>query len=214
MASGAPWVFWILGAVFLAVGVHLYLHGRRRSRLLRRFAIRNGLSYEARRSDSLEEELTETFRLSGDRRVRAFSRVRDVVSDGRVRLFKCVELLDLSPWGESQNLHFPRIAVLFPVDPRCAHWALYHSGGSRPKSAAPGSFAYPPVSREMEAVLAAHPPGHPLSVTLARGQGLAYLEPLRVGSEQEEELRYLLQLGRMLADRFDEASRAVTGLPS
>ncbi|MGH7571206.1 MAG: hypothetical protein ACREMK_05120 [Gemmatimonadota bacterium] len=204
------WVLWALGAVFLGVGIHLILHGRRRTRLLRGFATRNGLSYEARPPESLAEKLTETFRPSGDGRVRAFSNVRDVVSDGRVRLLKCVELLDLSPWGESQNLHFSRIAALFPVDPRHTHWAVYRPDGSRPRRAGPGSFAESTASREIEAVLAEHPPEHPLSVTLARGQGLAYLKPLRVGSEQEEELRYLLQLGRMLADRFDEARSRAT----
>lgn len=196
--------FWILAPIFLALGVYLFIYGRRRSAMMQRFARANGLSHESRPSDEFEDKLSKTFRIEEPGLGRAFSSVRDLIGDGRVRLFKCIEAHDLNPCGDAESSHSTRIAVLFSVDRAHEHWSWYERGGRRLESSVPAEFADPAVARDLEVILRAHPPQHPLSVTFARGKGLAYLQ-LFYGSEKESDLYYLLKLGRALADCFGDA---------
>lgn len=205
-ASGDVWVFWALGAAFLAVGVHLFLFGRRRRKMLHRFARGHALSYDPDPSDALEEEMNRAFRLDEVGFVRAFMRVRDTVGDGRIRVFRCVELLDLDRWGSGQNPHHNRIAALFPADPALRHWSMHGRDAHRLDGVVPKGHMDPAVSERVEATLSEHPPRCPISLTVSGGLGLLYLEPTMVGSETEADVEYLFTLADELARRLARGS--------
>lgn len=190
---GNMWVFVILGVAFAAVGVHLVLWSRRQSSRIENFARSHGLGYEARDSAGhLEREVNSCVALEEPGLARAFDRFRDLVSLNGGKLFRAVELLDLNPWGDTENTHQARTAVffdaphypagIFSVTPTLAVEQRY----PRNQSAA----------NQVRALLeraSVRPPPCPLSLTLMRGHGLAYLEPTMVGSLTEEHLRYLVE---------------------
>jgi len=198
--KGDVTVFYILVPAFLLVGLWLIYYNMKKSELLRRFAAKRGLAY-SKKAPGLDEELDRVFRLETPF-ARAFMLVRDVITDGRTRLMRLTELLDLSPYGTPQNTHFRRIPVYFPA-PAGPDLILGFNHGVPGGSGEP-RVMYPvgtDVSgdervKRLQELVSKMPPPHPLTVTLMGGRALAYLEPLMVGSEGESEADYLLEFAR------------------
>ncbi len=69
--------------------------------MLRRFAQKNGLQYTPEDNGKLETELSERFAIKDTGLVRSFMQIKDIVTDEEISLFRCVELLDLNPYGTS-----------------------------------------------------------------------------------------------------------------
>jgi hypothetical protein len=192
-------VLLLLGGAFGLVGVHLVLYSRRQSRLVRRFAESRSYRYSERDDGRLERELSGGFELRESACRRAFSRIRDVVFLDCGELFRAVELLDLSPHGTTENSHRARTAVRFPAGSAPA--GIFH--------VAPDLEVhqrYPRNDRSCAGDVAGllrragiGCPPHPLSLTLVRGQGVAYLEPLVTGSLKEDHLSYLADLASRLS---------------
>lgn len=193
----------VLGGAFGLVGVHLVLYSRRQSRLVRRFAESRSYSYSERDDGRLERELRDGFELRESACRRAFSRIRDVVSLERGELFRAVELLDLSPYGSAEDSHRARTAVRFPAGSLAA--GIFHVAQDLAIRQ-----RYPRNDRSQAAEVAgllhsagvACPP-HAMSLTLSRGQGIAYLEPLVTGSLNEDHLSYLVDLASRLSSLRD-----------
>jgi hypothetical protein len=187
-------VFWILGTTFVALGIYLYAYSRKRSRLIRDFALSKGLRYSRKAGAALEEELEKAFSFDIPGIVRNFGRIRDVVENKGITMFRATELLDLTPYGRSQNTHFGRIAAYFdaPVTPEM--FFLVTKAGEltnrHPTEAIPAEDA---SFIKIKEVLEKSAPRHRLSVTLMRGKAILYLEPV-FGSEKKEDLDYLFEL--------------------
>lgn len=203
-AEGNPGlVFAILVPLFLAVGVYLIVYNLRRRRLLRSFAGAKSLPYRPADDGTLEHRLNSAFRLEGSGRVRAFSRIRDIVENGPLRLFRVTELLDLNPHGQAPSTHFGRIAVLVTVEAQPPAFATFEPGAEGWRRRPRGEASEEPL-KAVEKLLLQCPPRHPLTVTFAGASALLYLEPFRVGGESLEDVECLHELGR----RLGEALRA------
>jgi hypothetical protein len=105
-------VFFILIPIFVLIGLWLLIYSKRRSNLVKGFGTNNGLFYRQRDDGTLEQALTRAFALKAPLG-RDFSRIRDIVEDDGICLFRVTEVLDLSHYGMPQNTHFGRIAVFF-----------------------------------------------------------------------------------------------------
>ena len=106
-------VFGILVPVFLAVGVYLLWYSQRRKKLLESFASSHNLALHPELATGLENRLSKIFDFEQTNIVRSFGQLKSVVKDDEILIFKGVELLDLSPYGRSNNTHFARISAFF-----------------------------------------------------------------------------------------------------
>jgi hypothetical protein len=196
-------VFWILVPLFVAVGAYLVWYSRRGRRLVMAFAREKGLRYRPGDDGQLAAALDEALGFDEPGLVRSFGQVRDIVYDREsVQLFRTVELLDLNRYGTSQSTHYSRVAVTFEVSPDLELFALV-SPDLRCQSRLGSDSSVPqePVT-VIRSVLENQRPRCPLSVTLKRGRGLIYLEPLVTGNVRPEDLEYLIAIGRGLRTAF------------
>ena len=200
--NGDPLVFILLGAAFAAVGLHLVVYSRRRSRVVRRFADTRGYPHRERDDGSLGRQLERAFEIEEPGCARAFSQVRDIVCLPIGTLFRVVELIDLNPRASVQSPHHARTAVIFPGTPE---WSgVFHVTSDLevhqryPREPGPATARLPNLLQHVGIAS----PRHPLSLTFMRGQGLAYLEPTVTGSVTEAHLTYLADLARRFADHF------------
>ncbi len=192
-------VFLILAPIFVLIGLWLIIYSKRRSRLVKKFGETKGLLYHPRDDGTLEQELNCALVLNAPLG-RNFSRIRDIVEDSDIRLFRVTEALDLSFYGIQQNTHSGRIAVSFETQ---KDWEFFFlaKNAQEIKYILPDDshqLATDPVFTELKQVIRSNPPPHTLSVTAMRGKFLAYLEPLLTGSEKMGELKYLFDLARMI----------------
>lgn len=187
-------VFLILAPIFAFVGIWLFIYSRKRSSLLKDFAKKRGLTYQGEDEGSYEQILNHAFGLEAPL-ARGFSGVRDIVTDHEISLFRVTELLDLSPFGISQNTHYGRIAVLFdaPKEPdlffEIKKQSKYRSINPPEKNLPADKYVL-----ALQKVIDLHPPPHTLSVTIKQGNALLYLIPIVTGSEKETDVEHLYDL--------------------
>jgi hypothetical protein len=193
-------VFWILGPLFVAVGLYLAWYTRRRRRLLETFAARHGFPVLQTVAEPLQALLDERFALEGEGLVRSFGQVASVVEGDGVRLFRAVELLDLNPYAQADSTHFARIAALFGVPASLDAFFLVERDGrtrSRFGGAGPSDAALVEVVRQTVAACGGR---HPLSVTFAGGSGLVYFEPRVTGGENAEDISALYAIAMQVRE--------------
>ena len=159
---------------------------------LKRFAKRMVFFYRFKDEGTLEQALNRAFALAAPLG-RDFSRIRDIVEDDSIRLFRVTEALDLSHYGMPQNTHFGRIAVYFETE---KNWEFFFltKNAQEIKHILPtdsNKMESDPIFDKIEQIIKENPPPHMLSVTVMRGNFLAYLEPMMTGSEKESDLNYL-----------------------
>ncbi|WP_298037359.1 hypothetical protein [uncultured Desulfuromonas sp.] len=185
----------ILIPAFSFVGLWLLIYSRRRSRLVKTFGAKKGLSYRHRDDGALGRELNRAFALAAPLG-RDFSRIRDIVEGGGIRLFRATEALDLSPYGLPQNTHSGRIAVFFETEKDGEAFFLAKDARDirhvLPWSTGPAE-PDPGLTGLMQ-IIDGNPPPHQLSVTVMGGRFLAYLQPMLTGGEKESDLDYLYRL--------------------
>jgi hypothetical protein len=196
-------VFWLLVPIFVAVGVYLIWYSRRTRRLVVDFARGKGLQYHQSDGGQLAGVLDSALSLEQPGLVRSFDRIRDIVYDqDTIALFRTVELLDLNPHGTSESTHHSRVAVTFEVPQQHDLFALVSPDlGCRSRLGSASGVPEEAVGMIRNA-LQGRPPRCPLSVTLKRGRGLVYLEPLVTGSVRSEDLDYLIAVGRAIRKEF------------
>lgn len=190
-------VFLILTPIFVLIGLWLLIYSKRRSNLVKGFGAKKRLFYRQKDDGTLEQSLNGAFALTAPLG-RDFSRIRDIVEDNGICLFRVLEALDLSHYGMPQNTHFGRIAVLFETKKDLELFFLVKNL-KEIKPIIPNNahqFAADPIFVKLKQIIRENPPSHTLSVTLMRGKFLAYLEPMVTGSEKERDLNYLFDLAK------------------
>lgn len=194
-------VFVYLGIAFAAVGVHLFFYSKRQHRCIRRFASAEGYAYRTRDDGSLARRLDEAFGIAEGGCARAFERIRDVVALSGGEIFRCVELLDLTSYASVQNPRHARVAVRISA-PSELHGIFHITSefGVHQRYPTGSQSAAPHVQRYLVSANIAHPP-HPISLSFANGQVLAYLEPAVAGSVTESDLCYLADMAAQLSQQ-------------
>lgn len=195
-------VWWILVPAFAAVGLYLLWFARRRGRMLATFAEAHGHRPAPERTEEVQRTLDGAFALEEKGLVRSFGQLASVVEAGPILVFRAVELLDLSPHGQSQSTHFSRIAAFFEVKEHLdAFFLLDRSGQVRPLL--PGGSAPASEVAALARRLASEGGArHALSITLARGHGLVYFEPLVTGGEKPRDLESLLAIAQGMREEL------------
>jgi hypothetical protein len=196
-------VFWILAPLLLGLALYLLWYTRRTRQLIAQFTGTHGLTYRKVDDGELGSALDAAFGLEGPGQIRTFGQIRDIVDtkDGIV-LFRTVELLDLSAHGTSQSTHYSRVAVTYPASAEHDLFVLVgpnlecrsrFGGDSRVPESAVGVI---------RSSLDGWTPRCPMSLTLNKGRGVMYLEPLVTGAVRAEDLDYLVAAGRRLREAF------------
>ncbi len=199
--SGAL-VFWILVPLFAAVGLYLIWYSRRRKKMLETFADTHHLRLRPEHKGELEKRLEDCFSLKEENLVRSFGQLASLIDGGSIWLFRAVELLDLNPHAQSYSTHFPRIAALFDVSSDRDEF-FFLDKGMQARSMRP--WAHTP-NREVvmitKGIAESFNARHPLSVTLARGCGLIYFEPMVTGGENISDVNALYGIARKMREEF------------
>ena len=192
-------VFLILVPIFVLIGLWLIIYSKRRGRLVKTFGQTKGLFYHPKDDGTLEQALNRAFTLKAPLG-RDFSRIRDIVEDGDIRLFRVTEALDLSPYGMPQNTHYGRIAAFCETQKDLEFFFLAKNAQEIKYILPQGShqIAADPIFTKLKQAIKKNPPPHELSVTIMRGKFLAYLEPMLTGSEKERDLNYLFDLAKIV----------------
>jgi hypothetical protein len=190
----------ILVPLFLAVGLYLIWYTRRRRRMMEAFAQARGMSLEPDRAVEVQEMLDRCVALDEEGLTRSFGQPSTLVDGGSIWLFRAVELLDLSRYGQARSAHFPRIAALFDSSSERDEFFVLDRAG-RAVGRVPGSKSPDPDVIEM-AKRAANSckARHALSVTLRRGHGLVYFEPLVTGGETRDDIDSLYCIAKRMRE--------------
>jgi hypothetical protein len=197
-------VFLILVPLFLAVGIYLLWYSRRRRRMLETFANAHGFHIDRDRAPELAAKLDHCFSLGGRGLVRGFEQLTSPIAAGAAWLFRAVEILDLSPHGQSQSTHFTRIIALFDVVEAHEDFFILDRTGAA-TARLPGAPAPSPrVVEVTRRAFSEQGARHPLSITLARGKGLIYFEPFVTGGENTSDLEALYNIAVSLQDALSQ----------
>jgi hypothetical protein len=199
--SGAL-VVWILVPLFVAVGLYLIWYSRRRKKMLEAFAKAHQFRIRPDRQGQLQKTLDSCFSLTGKGLVRSFGQLSSLVEAGPIWLFRAVELLDLNPHARSYSTHFARIVALFDVSTRHDEFFVLDKS-MRVSQRLPGSKSPDSnvvgISKEIAKSCKAR---HLLSVTLARGHGVIYFEPLVTGGETIADVHSLYCIAKNMSERL------------
>ncbi len=192
-------VFWILIPLLMAVGIHLLVYGRKRRAMLKEFSEQMGLRYIPVDSGEMESYLNQKLEIPEKGLIRKIMRIKDIVSDETVRIFRCIELLDLNPYRTTSCPHQNHIVLALKVPFDINLFFIREKSGEYVSCYPKGKNLLEDVYfPSIKKVIESHVPLHRLSVTFSQGQALIYLLPLVVGAEKPQDLIYLLNLGRAL----------------
>jgi hypothetical protein len=195
-------VFWILIPIFAAVGFYLFWYSRRRKKMLEAFAKTHRLHIRPEHKEELQKTLDSRFSLKDENRVRSFGQLSSLIDGGSMWFFRAVELLDLNPHARSYSTHFPRIAALFKVSQDYEEFFVLGRSLQAIQKLPGSSPPNPDVVEITKRIAAECHARHPLSVTLARGHGLIYFEPLVTGGEKMRDLHALYCIAKKMREEL------------
>ncbi|MBW1848896.1 MAG: hypothetical protein JRI53_09805 [Deltaproteobacteria bacterium] len=195
-------VLWILVLLFTAVGLYLIWYTRRRKKMLQTFSKTHHLPIRPEREETLQKTLDSCFSLKSTNMVRSFAQLSSIIDGGSIWIFRAVELLDLNPHARSYSTHFPRIAALFNASTNHDEFFVLDKS-MRAAQKLPGSKTLnSDLTNIIKQIAASCNARHPLSVTLARGQGLIYFEPLVTGGETLRDIGHLYCIAKRMHKKF------------
>jgi len=188
----------ILITAFVLVGAWLIVYGKKRKRLVTDLAHRRGLPHRDKDDGSMEKELDRAFGLKTPY-VRGFSRVRDIISDKEVTMFRVSELIDLNTHAKAQNTSFGRIAAYFDI-PEGTEVIFNADGDLKFRALYPPGYKIETDGRfpAIKGVVGQYPPPYTMTATLMRGKALMYLHPVITGGEKPADVEYLYELAKKL----------------
>ncbi len=197
--QGNPLVWFILIFAFLAVGIHLFIYSKKRRSMLKGFSQSRGLHYTPDDHGRLETELNRKLALDESGLVRSFMKIKDIVSDGEISLFRCIELLDLNPYGTVASPHQNHICVSLEVPVVINLFFITnkegHTNNIYPKDK---NLFEDTFFLQLQPLIEQNLPKESVTISFRRGRAIIYLNPLVVGGEKEEDLDYLLSLGKAI----------------
>jgi hypothetical protein len=155
------------------------------------------------RIDQIQAALDASFVLKDDL-VREFGQLSSLVDGGGIWIFRAVELLDLDPHAQSYVTHFNRIVALFDISASHGAFFLLDPAGKPHQRLPRHSSPDPTVVEIVRRIAQACFVRHTLSVTLSRGYGLIYLEPLVVGGETMADVNTLYCVAKKMREELAE----------
>jgi hypothetical protein len=201
MTSGAM-TFWILTPIFLAVGLHLILYSRRRKKMLASFAKTHQLNIRPEREKELQGVLDTCFSSEDAEMLRTFGQLSSLVEGESIFLFRTVEVLDIKPHIQSYDTHFARIVALFDVSADYDEFFLLDKSLRAMKRRPEYKDSDPKIIEISKQVTASCEGRHTLSITLRRGKGLIYFEPLVTGGETINDVNSLYCIAKKMRKKL------------
>jgi len=199
--SGAL-VSWILVPLFGAVGLYLIWYSRRRKKMLEAFAKTHHLRIRPGYEKTVQKTLDSCFSIKDEGLVRSFAQISSVVVGESIWLFRAVELLDLDPYAQSYSTHFPRIIALFDISTDHEEYFVLDKSMQACQRLPGSQTPNPNVTEIAKRIAASCKVRHPLSMTLVRGHGLIYLEPLVTGGETMSDINSLYCIARNMSEKL------------
>ncbi len=202
-AQGNPLVWPILIILFLAVGVHLVIYSNKRKKMLEKFAKKNNLKEVSKDNKSLEAQLNQRHAIKENGFLRTFMKIRDIIGDGDIFLFRGIELLDLNPYGNPETSHQNHIYISFDVPEEIDLFFIMDKNGKvsnlYPKDKVVEKDEY---FKKIRPVIQNQIYKKSITISLRGGKALINTNPLVTGKETEEDLEYLLVCGRAIKSKL------------
>ena len=195
-------VFWILVPLFMAVGLYLIWYSRRRKKMLEAFAKAHQLCIRPEHEKELQKTLDSCFSLNDKGLVRSFGQLSSLVGGESIWLFRAVELLDLNPHAQSDSTHFSRIAALFDISTDHDEFFVLDKSMQASKRLPRSKSPNPNVIEISKRIAKSCKARHLLSMTLARGHGLIYFEPLVTGGEKISDVNSLYCIAKNMSEKL------------
>ena len=134
--------------------------------------------------------------------VRSFGALSSLVYGESIWVFRAIELLDLNPHAQSYSTHFSRIVALFNTLTDYEEFFILdksmHASQRLPGPKSPD----PNITDLVNRIAVSCKARHPLSVTLTRGHGLIYFEPLVTGGEIKGDINSLYCIAKDMSEKL------------
>ena len=130
-------------------------------------------------------------------------KIKDIVGDGEIFLFRCIELLDLNPYGTPEITHQNHICLSFDVPQEIDLFFIMDKNGNQSNLYPKGKeIEKDEYFKEIKHTI--HNNLHRNSVTISfrGGRALLYTNPLVTGGEAEEDIEYLVFLARSIKSKL------------
>ena len=202
-AQGNPMVWLILIILFLAVGVHLMIYSSKRRKMLKKFAQKNNLKPVSQDNNDLEIQLNKKLAIKENGFLRTFMKIKDIIGDGEVFLFRGIELLDLNPYGNPETTHQNHIYISFDVPEKIDLFFIMDKNSKvinlYPKDKELEKDEY---FKKIKHIIQKQTNKKNITVSIGGGKALLNTNPLVTGKETEEDLKYLLVCGKAIKNNL------------
>ncbi|WP_319371699.1 hypothetical protein [uncultured Ilyobacter sp.] len=189
----------VVASAFLAVGGYNAVSTLKKQSLIKEFAKKNKLVFKNKETKILEKKLNKKLAIEGKGKMRSFIKVKDLVKDDEISVFRYIELLELGKEDSHEKPHRPRIGASFEVP---LDIDLFFTAGKE------GEFVslYPegkllPADiyfQKIRPILEDYSRENNVTISFRRGRALLHINPKTKCGESIEDLQSLLDLSRKI----------------
>jgi hypothetical protein len=191
----------VVATLFLAVGGYGAVYSIKKQNLIKELAKKNNLVFKNKESIFLERKLNKKLAIEGKGKTRSFIKIKDLVKDHEVSVFRYIELLELGKEYSDEKPHRDRIGASFevPLDVDLFFVAnkekefvsLYPEGKN---------LSADIYFQKIKPILDQTPHKKPVTVSFRRGRALLHVNPPASGGENIEDLQYLFDLSKKIKE--------------
>ena len=191
----------VVASAFFAVGGYSAVSSLKKQNLIKELAKNNKLVFKNKETKILEKKLNKKLAIEGKGKMRSFIKVKDLIKDDEVSVFRYIELLDLGKEDPDEKPHQARIGASFEVpldvdlffttDEEKEFYSLYPAGKLLSKD---GYF------QKIKPILEENPHENPVTVSFRRGRALLYVNTNTKSKENIEDLQYLVDISRKIKE--------------
>jgi hypothetical protein len=191
----------VAAVIFLALGGYGAIHSIKKQNLIKELAKKNNLAFKNKETKLLERKLNKKLAIEGKGKMRSFIKIKDLVKDHEVSVFRYIELLELGKEYSDEKPHRDRIGASFEVpsdidlffvtDKEKEFVSLYPEGKV---------LSIDTYFQKIKPILDKSPHEKPVTVSFRRGRALLHVNPPASGGESIEDLQYLFDLSKKIKE--------------
>ncbi|WP_321330264.1 hypothetical protein [uncultured Ilyobacter sp.] len=191
----------VVASAFLAVGGYSAVSSLKKQNLIKELAKKNNLVFKNKETKILEKKLNKKLAIEGKGKMRSFIKIKDLVKDDEISVFRYIELLDLGKEDPDEKPHQAHIGASFEVpldvdlfftsDEEKEFFSLYPEGKL---------LSADRYFQKIKPVLEENPHKNTVTISFRRGRALLYVNTTAKSKESIEDLQYLVDLSRKIKE--------------
>ncbi|WP_320047873.1 hypothetical protein [uncultured Ilyobacter sp.] len=191
----------VVASAFLIVGGYSAVSSLKKQNLIKELAKKNKLVFKNKETKILEKKLNKKLAIEGKGKMRSFIKVKDLVKDNEISVFRYIELLDLGKEDSNENPHKAHIGASFEV-PLDMDLFFTTDGEKEFVSIYPEGklLSADRYFQKIKPILEENSHENPLTISFRRGRALLYVNTKAKSKESIGDLQYLLDLSRKIKE--------------